>query len=162
MINNYLSTGGFTVSIKRLPEVEFFIQKATLPGLGSNPITLQSPPNSYFEPGDELGYEEMTMQFVINENMLNYISVHDWLVGITAPQSTDQYKAIKNSKYGIKSDITLIILNSSKNPVVRVTYYDCFPTSLESVEMDTNNSDIVYAIASANFKYNYYTIEKIV
>jgi hypothetical protein len=161
MINNYLSTGGFILSIKRMPNVEFFTQKATIPGLSASAITTPSPLNQYFEPGDELGYEDLTLEFVIDEDMKNYMEVHDWLVGLTSPQSTDQFKALKNSEFGLKSDITLTILNSHKNPTVQVTYYDCFPIGLDSVQMDTNNSDVTYAIANGSFKYNYYTMKSV-
>lgn len=162
MINNYLSTGGFNISIKRMPNVSFFTQKATIPGLSASGITAPSPLNKYFEPGDELGYEDLTLEFMIDEKMFNYIEVQKWLVGLTSPQSTNQYKELKSSEFGLKSDITLIILNSHKNPVVKVTYYDCFPISLDSVQMDTNNSDVAYAVANASFKYNYYLIESVV
>ena len=161
MINNYLSTSGFTILIDRLPEVEFFTKKATLPGLGSNPVRLPSPLNEYYEPGDELGYEELDVEFLIDEDMINYISVHEWLVGITSPQSSDQYKKLISQKNGIKSDITLLILNSNKNATVKVTYYNCFPTSISPVEMLLDNSDVTYAVATVNFKYDYYKIEKI-
>ena len=122
-------------------------------------ITAPSPLNKYFEPGDELEYEDLTLEFIIDEDMKNYMEVHAWLVGLTSPQHTDQYKALKNSEFGIKSDITLTILNSHKNPTVQVTYYDCFPIGLSSVQMDATNSDVTYAVANANFKYNYYTME---
>jgi hypothetical protein len=159
MINNYLSTGGFNLSIRRLPNVEFFTQKANIPGITSSAVQLPAPTNPYFEVGDTISYEDLDVSFIIDEDMKNYMEVFKWLTSITAPQNSDQYKDIKASKYGLKSEISLIILNSHENPVVKITYYDCFPVSLSSVQMDINNTDVTYAEGNATFKYNYYTVE---
>lgn len=157
MITNYLSTGGFQVSIKRLPGTEFYTQKASIPGVSSNPTKGVTPLNPYFEPGDDLTYEDLNLEFIIDEDMNNYIDILDWIKSNTSPETSTQYK--KEGK--TKSQISIIVLNSAKRPVVEITYYDCFPISLSEITLDSNNSDVQYAKANAVFKYNYKDVIKL-
>ena len=32
--------------------------------------------------GDEVSFEELTIQFVVDENMKNWISIYDWIISI--------------------------------------------------------------------------------
>ena len=93
--------------------------------------------------------------------MTNYIEIYDWMKGTSFPENFNQYRQLKESNNGIKSDISIKILNSNKNPTIQVDYYDCFPTDLSEVTLDTTQTDVVYPEATATFRYNYFTITKL-
>lgn len=159
MITNYLSPLEFVVSIKRLPNVEFFTQRTQLPGVSANPIEKPTPFNMMYETPDKLRYDNLNFSFIIDEKMSNYIEIHNWIKGITFPQNYDQFKAISESKEGRFSDISVVILNSNKNPAINITYKNCFPISLSEVTLDTTSPDLNYPEATATFQYDYYEIE---
>ena len=43
-------------------------------------------------PGDKLQYGEFSLRFLVDENMENYMSIHNWLTGLGYPETTEQFK----------------------------------------------------------------------
>ena len=161
MITNYLSTGGFIVSVSRLPNVEFFSQKFLLPGVNANPVETQTPFRPFYNVPDHMRYTDLDLTFIVDENMENYREIFNWLVGMTSPDTFDQHKDLKESKEGLVSDITVIILNSHKNPNIKITFINEFPVGLTPVSFDVAQQDIQYAEASVTMRYDSFTIEKV-
>lgn len=161
MITNYLSPLEFVVSVKRLPNVQFFTQKASIPSLSINPIDRATPFKLLHETGDKLTYGELSLSFIIDEKMNNYIEIYNWMQGIAFPEKFEQYKNLEESEYGIRSDISIIIMNSHKNPNIEVSFKDCFPTNLGDVMLDTTSTDVQYPEASVTFIHNGYTLKQL-
>lgn len=161
MITNYFSPLEFIVSVKRLPHIEFFTQRTQIPGVSATPVAKPTPFNIMYETPDKLTYNNFDFSFIIDEKMNNYIEVYNWIKGITFPQNYGQFKEINESKEGRFSDITVLVLNSSKNPSINITYKNCFPIGLSEVTLDTTSSDLIYPEATVTFQYDYYTIEQV-
>lgn len=161
MITNYLSPLEFIVIVSRLPNVEFFTQRTTIPNISTNPIEKPSPLNPTFQPGDRLNYAELDLNFIVDEDMSNYIEIFDWVKKSSFPENFGQYRSISDSLEGLTSDITIKILNSHKNPSIQIDYYNCFPINLSAVVLDTTQTDITYPEATATFRYDYFDIQKI-
>jgi hypothetical protein len=161
MITNYFSPLEFIVTVKRLPNIEFFTQRTQIPTVSATPVEKPNPFNRMFETPDKLTYDNFNFSFIIDEKMNNYLEVYNWLKGITFPQNFDQFKTIKESKEGLISDISILILNSNKNPSINITYKNCFPISLSEITLDTTSSDLIYPEATVTFQYDYYEIEQV-
>jgi hypothetical protein len=161
MITNFLSPLEFIVTVKRLPNIQFFTQRATIPSVNIQPINKPTPFKTIFETGDNITYSELNLSFIVDEDMNNYIEVFNWLKGLSFPENFGQFKNLKESEDGTRSDISVLVKNSHKNPSVLINYYDCFPISLSEVLLDTTQSDIIYPEATATFQYNYFSIEKV-
>ena len=161
IINNYLSPTNFTISIEKLPNVEFFTQKLTIPDVTATATSLGTPLANMYEYGDRIEYGELTTVMIIDENMNNYKEILDWLEGISGSTSTNQNKQLELSKYGFKSDIIATVTNSHKNPNTRFIFRDCFPTGLGSVELDVNVQDVSYATCSVTMRYDIFTMEQL-
>ena len=161
MITNYLSTGGFDIKVARLPNVEFFAQKLLLPGVSANPVEMQTPLRSMYNVPDRLRFADFDLSFIIDENMENYREVFAWLEGIGTPDNFNQYKNLQQSQEGLVSDITVLLLNSHKNPNIRFNFINCFPIGLTPVSLDMSQQDIRYAEATVTLRYDAFTIEKL-
>jgi hypothetical protein len=161
MITNYLSPLEFIVIVKRLPNVQFYTQRTIIPNISVAPIEYSTPFKPVYQTGDRLQYSELNFTFILNEDMSNYIEIYDWMKGTSFPENFNQYKQLEESNNGIKSDISIKILNSNKNPTIQVDYYDCFPTDLSEITLDTTQTDVVYPEATATFRYNYFAITKL-
>ena len=78
---NYLSPVGFKFTITKTPKADFFSNSASIPGINLGfalqPTYLKDIP----VPGDKLTYGDFTLRFFVDEDMTNYIEVHDWLRG---------------------------------------------------------------------------------
>ena len=162
---NFLSPLNFKFQIKRAPHINFFIQKVNLPSINVPEYQSPNPMVQIPYPGEHLTYGELTITFAVDEDLKNYMEIHNWLVGLGKPKSFQQYSDLNAGNpllgNGIRSDISLVILNSSKNPNYEATFRDAFPISLSQLEFDTTENDVSYLKATAEFRYILYTIEKI-
>ena len=161
---NFLSRVGFKFTLAKEPKVTFFCNSARIPeinlGLAKQPTYLKI----LDVPGDILTYGDLTLKFIVDENMENYMAVHNWLTGLGFPESTQQYKELTTNDQGLRdekeafSDGSLSILNSNYRSTATVKFRDLFPVSLSSLEFDATASDIIYLTAQVTFKYTIYDI----
>lgn len=158
MITNYFTPLEFQVNIKRLPNVEFFIQKVVIPSVSGNPAIMPTPFNPLHYTPDKLQYSPLELVFIIDENMNNYIEVLKWIKGNTFPEKYQQHYNQVKKEGGVESDITILMLNSHKNPIIQVNFTNCAPISLSDVVLDTTTPDIIYPTATVVFSYDYFNV----
>jgi hypothetical protein len=161
---NFLSPVGFKFTLAKEPTVPFFCNSARIPEI--NLTVLQQP--TYLKdldvPGGKLQYGDLILRFLVDENMENYMAIHNWLTGLGFPETTKQYKDLITDRDGILdpkeafSDGSLYVLNSSYNTSSVVKFKDLFPVSLSSLEFDSTQTDIQYFTADVTFKYTVYNI----
>ena len=156
---NFLSPLGFRFTMNRTPNVNYFCQQATLPTISMTEYNQVSPFVNNPYPGDKLIYEPLALRFRVDENLVNYLEIHNWLEGLGHPDNLDQYKAIDEK--GIKTDGSLIILTSNQNPSVRIAFQDMFPLSLSPLAFDVTQTDVEYLEADVQFRYRRFTLEKL-
>lgn len=159
MINNYFSPLEFKVIIKRLPNVTFFTQRTMIPSISTTPIEQPTRFNPVFRTPDRVSYSNLDLTFVVDEAMNNYMEIFNWMISSTSATGPDRFRELRNSDDGIFSDISIIILNSKKNPSVEVTYTNCFPISLGDVQLNTTESDVTYPEVTATFQYDTFDIK---
>jgi len=173
---NPLSPTGFRLSITKLPEISFFCQSATLPSMSLDPVEVGTPFSINKVPGELLSFENLTVNFIIDETMSNYSALWNWLAGLGFPQNYLQYQTLvttaANSSttastpaipafgtlQGNYSDGSLVILGSNNEPVKTISFVDIHPIALGTIEFQSNVDDIQYLTGSATFGYTYYTI----
>ena len=160
IINNYLSPTNFTVNVQRIPNIEFFVQKLSIPALSATPSARDTPLNVLYDVNDKLTYADLEMTFIIDENMNNYKEILNWIEGYASPESSNQNKNFAAIR-GHESDIIATITNSHKNPNIRFVFKNCFPTSLGGVSLDVNVQDVAYATTSITWRYDTFTMEQL-
>ena len=45
---------------------------------------------------DKLTYEDLTIKFIVDENLENYIEMHTWLTGIGFPKDRKQFSEFRS------------------------------------------------------------------
>ena len=120
---NFLSPIGFRFQLQRAPNVEYFCQSVTLATLS---INIAPQINSFVDiprPGDKVTYGEFTMRFRIDEDMTNYLEIHDWVTALGHPDDLSQFKSLtpmspeKRTEAfldDVYSDGSIIVLSSNK------------------------------------------------
>ena len=164
---NFLSPTGFQFSLSKDPKVSFFCTSARIPEISLQVVNQPSYLKDIDVPGEKLNYGDLTIRFLVDENMENYMSVHNWLTGLGFPETTQDYVDLLadpndvtqpgDSKRGF-SDGILRIQSSNYRVNSIVKFEDMFPVSLSSLEFDTSATDIQYFTAEATFKYTIYNI----
>ena len=161
---NFLSGVAFKFNLGKFPKVDFFSNSARIPELNLELTRQPSYLKNIDVPGERLTYGDLTLRFLVDENMENYISVYTWLKGLGFPETTQEYKDLTTDKDGQRDnkeafcDGTLRILNSNYREVAKVKFTDLFPTSLTSLDFDATNTDVQFFTAEATFKYTIYNL----
>ena len=158
---NYMYPINFIGSIKRLENTTFHLQRANIPAISGSAVTVPTASNPIRAGYDKLEYHEMSWSFLVDENLDNYTEIFNWMHGIAFPQESEQYFG-DNTDFDkkLKSDISVLIQNSSKNTIAKFTFIDSFPTLLGDLNFDTTASESIPLIADVTFNYNYYEIER--
>jgi hypothetical protein len=161
---NFLSPVGFKFTITKDPKISFFCNSARIPEIT---LAIETQP-SYLKdidiPGDKINYGDLRLRFLVDEDLVNYMSIHNWITGLGFPETTQQYKDLIVNEDNLQdpkkafSDGTLIILNSNYNTNAVIKFKDLFPYSLSSLDFDSTQTDIQYFTAEASFKYTVYNI----
>lgn len=163
---NFLSPLIFRLQLKRTPNLTYFVQNVNLPGIHINPT--QGHPNPFTNipyPGDHVDFDELTVNFKVQENMADWLEIYNWMIGIGFPENHAQYAAIDNALPGsgdeVKSDISLVVMNSERIPKFNIIFRDAFPITLSSIIFDQAQSDVNYATAACTFKYTLYEFDNL-
>jgi len=161
---NFLSPIGFKFTLAKDPKVAFFSYSTRIPEINLGTAIQPSYLKDIDVPGDKLTYGDFYFKFLVDENMENYMAIHNWLTGLGYPETTQNYKDLLLEEDGIMdpkkaySDGSLHVLNSNYRSVSVIKFKDLFPISLSSLEFEAGDSDINYFTAEANFKYTVYNI----
>ena len=178
---DYISPTQFRFILNQIPKVQFFVQAANIPGISLGEAVIPTPYKDIPYVGDKVTYENLTIQFIVDEHLENYIEMHNWMIGIGFPKSRQQFTNFRSTtsntsnaagkaqtdigKVGLSvperplySDATLSILSNKNNPLVEIRFSDCFPVSLSGLDYTQQVSDVEYLTASVDFRYKLYEI----
>ena len=166
---NFLAPTGFRFIVKRCPKAAFFCNQANIPSIDLG-VTLQP---SYLRdiptPGDKMEFGDLTLRFLVDEDLKNYMEIQNWIRGLGFPESLQEFRDLEEEgqDYGIipteggdniYSDATLQILSNNLVPKFQVMFKDLFPYSLTTINFDATDTDIEYFTAEASFKYTMYNL----
>ena len=177
---DYASPTQFRFGINQLPKVEFFTVSANLPGISAGTATHATPFKDIPIMGEKLEYENLSISFIVDEYLENYISLHNWMIGYGFPRDREQFRTFRDvtsntpADGGIPSvdiigsatpdkamysDAFLQILSNKNNPILEVSFENAFPISLSALDFTQTATDVEYMIATAEFAYQIYEIK---
>ena len=103
---NFLSPLNFKFQIKKAPHVNFFIQKVNIPSISIE--TNPSPNNPFVKtpiPGEHISYSDLSISFKVDEDLTNYMELHNWIKALGKPQNFEQFKP-HDAEYGSNNSHT--------------------------------------------------------
>ena len=163
---NFLSPAGFKFSLAKAPKVDFFSQSVSIPNIDLGVAVQTTYLRDIPVPGDKLVYGDLDIEFFIDENLENYLQIERWMRSLGYPESLAETVSLDPQKDslldGARSDGTLLVYNSSFNPIAKILFKDMFPTSLTPVPFTADVTDINYIMATATFKYTIFNVESLV
>ena len=181
---DYASPTQFKFGIHQLPKVEFFTTTATVPAIALSDVVIPTPFKSIPLQGDQLTFDNLSISFIVDEYLENYLSLHEWMTAIGFPKNRKQFSDFKTNtsntpiaarsaastsgdigdvqpaspNNALFSDATLTILSNKNNPIVEVRFADLYPTSISSLEFNQGQTDVEYLTVQATFTYKLYEI----
>jgi hypothetical protein len=160
-------TGNFQFNLVKFPEISFMLQSVELPSIQLGTTMMNTSVHDVPFPGETLSYSDLNCTFIVDENMANYMAIHEWMMGLGYPVTHQLYADLmRNSKNaGSLSELSkgftdgvLTIMSNHNKPLVQAYYVDAFPISLGGMNFSSTNSDSEPIIASVTFAYSYYTL----
>jgi hypothetical protein len=166
---NFLQPTQFLFTLSRTPKVTFYSNRCNIPSMTLGIADYPTPFRDLPEPGDKLTFEDLNVQFLVDENLENYLEVHKWLTGLGYPEDLHQIYDLQkenvsksynniNSLLGIYSDGTLQVLNSNQRQNFQVKFFNLFPYNLTTLLFDATLTDSDPFTAEVKFKYSHYII----
>ena len=166
---NFLAPTGFKFALKRSPGVAFFCNEANIPDLNLGIAVQPTYLKDIDRPGDKIQFGDLTIRFLVDEDLTNFMEIQNWIRGLGFPDSLKEFDELEKTsvlgmqKFGqegdnIYSDGTLQILSSNLVPKFQVVFNDMFPYSLSTVSFDATDTDIEYFTAEVSFKYTIYNL----
>ena len=181
---DYASPTQFRFGIHQLPKVEFFSTAATIPAIALSDVLVPTPFKSIPMMGDQLTYDNLSISFIVDEYLENYLSIHEWMTAIGFPKNRTQFSQFKSntsntpstasspsrdigdvqkptSANALFSDATLTVLSNKNNPIVNVFFRDLYPIAMTGLSYNQAATDVEYLTAEITFAYQLYEIETI-
>ena len=182
---DYASPIQFRFKMTKLPNVEFFVQTANIPGITLGEVTMPTPLKDIPMPGDKVTYQSLDVSFLVDENLNNYKEIHDWITGLGFPEDHKQFNTLLAtgadrfpgttsstaatgtsipqplSEGGIYSDATLTVLKNKNIAKTEIRFQNVYPVSLGGLSYDIKANDVSYLQVNASFNYMYYDIVQI-
>jgi hypothetical protein len=149
----------FSFHIRRLPTVNFTVNKVNVPGVSLPAAGQETPFMQIPVPGDHVTYETLVLNFRIDEGMENYFELHKWLTTISGLRGGDAYGRLavkpEYTGFGVTSEILVAVRNAQKNVVRAITYHDAWPTTLKMDQIfDATLQEVSYFSATAVFRFS--------
>lgn len=167
---NFLQPNKFQLNFARSPNVQYFCQSLSVPGISMSEVPQMTPFVDIFVPGEKAIYDLLNITFLVDEELKSWIEIHDWIRAMTFPKEFAEYgKLDRLNKYTTHvqtktpqySDATVTLLSSSNTPYYKFKFYGVFPTTLSTFVMSATDSPDTVVTADATFRYMYYDIEKL-
>ena len=176
---DYASPTQFKFGIHQLPKVEFFTLGANIPSISSDPASHPTPYKDIPIVGEKVTYDNLSITFLVDEYLENYISLHNWMTGIGFPTDRQEFRTFRDvtsntpasgktpptdlvgkaiPDRALYSDAYLMVLSNKNNAIVEVNFQNIFPISLGGLDFTQNVTDVEYVTATADFAYQIYEI----
>lgn len=160
---NYLQPTKFLLTFDRIGSVTYFCQEVNLPGVNLGSATTTFPMLDIQSPGTKLSFNPLNVQFILDEGLVGWQQLYEWFNSIASPEGFDKRNSLtelqnifKQNKLKQYSDATLTVMSGLNNPIVRIQFYNVFPTTLSDVQFDTKLSADDIMTGSVSFNYDYF------
>ena len=169
---NFLHPNKFQLNFGRVPNIQYFCQSVSVPGISMSEILRATPFVDIYSPGEKAIYDILNVTFIVDEELKAWLEIHDWIRAMTFPLEFEEYQRLPrlnkynsaatdlNKKFPQFSDASINILSSSNNVSYRFKFHQVFPTSISTFVMSTQDGPDNIITADATFRYSYYDIEK--
>ena len=155
---NQLNVVSFDVVFSRNPAVQYFCQRISLPTVVLGETNEPSPFMNLPLEGDTLTFEALSLSFIVDEDLQNYIEIYNWLTALGFPREYSQFAILQEPSAASKtlskySDLSLVVHTNKSNPNYKIKFTDVFPTSISSIQFDATPTGMDPIVVDATFNF---------
>ena len=165
---NFLSPIGFLFVLEKATKTSFLCQKAEIPDLTLGQVSIPTRGMVPIPVEGNISYGNLNLEFIVDEDLRNYMEIHNWLRALGTPQDMKERRdwyntyakgsAEKDARF---SDATLQVLNNNNIVNFDVVFKNLFPVSLSTIPFDVTGSDVAYIEADCTLNYRSFTVESV-
>ena len=167
-----LNKNNFRLLIEKVPTVEYYVQSVNIPSLSFVEVSVPTRigVNAFF-PGDKVEFGNLSVSFIVDEDVSNYKEIYDWMDSIIPISDSVDFSTLtgtERTNLGQLADINddlqqysqiTLVTNTNKNiPNRYFKFYDAFPISLSGIDLQSG-SDAEPAICTVEFRFTHFDIE---
>ncbi len=178
---DYADPTKFRFQCVKIPKVEFNTIQCNVPGITLTELVQPTRLQQIRIPGNDLTFEDLTIQFIVDEDLETYTQIHDWMAALAQMDSDDKYRALitegqdrmplsqqqTSTEAGrpgratpdgaIFADAKLTVLTSRFISKIEINFQDIYPKSLSALDYNQNLTDTEYLVATCTFGYKIHT-----
>ena len=170
---SYLAPTQFELLVKKLPNTKYFATGVNIPSVSvAESLQTTRLGANVKVPGDKITFGELSINFIVDENMENWTELYTWMSQITSSTDPEKFRSLVGANRraeqpydgsgdydALYSDMTIVITTAANNPNRYVRIQGAFPTSLGEITMDTTVAGgITYVTCSASFQFTTFEI----
>lgn len=159
---NYLYDSSFQTVITGFENIDLNVQSINIPGLTNSSINMPNGLVHVKTRGNNIVYDPLTLNFLVDENLENYFSIYEWFLKIGYPEKQSQFASLATGdkrRYDDRRDISVIILNNKSNPIKIFKFVEAFPTDIGSLDFNTIQPKPGPMSVNVSFAYSYFAVE---
>lgn len=148
----------FEFVFSNLPNVTYTLNEVQLPGMSMTNPEVSTIFNNVSYGADAPMFDPLTINFLVQEDLANYLEIHDWMRAISFPDSFRDREDLK--RFGGSNHSGFLTINDSYNrPLYRFHFENIIPNSLMALNLQASDAQEIFA--SATFNYTIYHREKV-
>ena len=141
-----LSNVKFKFEIARIPNVNYWVQSALLPSMSIEGGILPGMRGDVPIPGSKILFENMTINFIVDQQLANYEEMYKWMMDIQTAKTVAQ----------MVSDCSFHFLDGNNNITRTMILTGAYPTVITELSLNSDDSDILPVTCSVTFNYAYF------
>lgn len=162
---NLLYNKQFRLEIARLPNVMYFCQEVTIPSVSVNPVESPTPFTNLRLHGDHPVYNQLSLQFNVDEDLRNYEEILKWIEQYSTPTSFTGYTTqpnitSKQAHLSHYSDGIIYTATNKDNVNVQFVFENMFPIDLSELPLTITNGDPEPLVCTVVFSYLKFSIRR--
>lgn len=157
---NFLASNYFQFNLSRIPNFTYFVQSANIPMMSTRTLNQPTSLGTYPKiPATNFYFDDLTVSFMVNADMKNWIEIYDWMKGIgNLKTDATNLPYDPTDPNGVFSVATLLVTNSTYKPILNAKFYYVFPRTLGGINFSTQNTSTDPVSCSVNFSYAFYEV----
>jgi len=159
--NNFLASNFFKFTLPRVSTVTYFVQSVSMPGTQLSPVEMTNTlgrANQFV--GGRFDHEPLVVQFIVDEETLNYQEIFDWMKKI-ANYENDTNIIAGEQKDKFFTDANLFLTNSAFKEKRVVVFKNAYPIALSGMQFASTLNDNEPIIASVTLNFESYSFETV-
>ena len=148
-MKNLLGTNKFKFLLtgERFKDNDFepTIVSVNFPSISLGMVMQPNPIRSMKRPSESFEYDPLMIEFLIQEDMSDWLTIYDWLTDMRDPK--------KQNSGDIYTDASLVLMSNKNNPNIIFKFEDIYPSELSSFPLTNNSDNQEPIICTATFNF---------